>query len=190
MKRGVRAVGIAESYTGEESTLCAAVTTTDGVVDGFAFGRCTVGGMDATTAIRELYARLDREDIRYIFVSGVALAWYNIVQLRTLAADLDRPVLALSYEASDGLADAIREAFDESEGAIRLARFRVLPARRPVELDGGDIYVRAVGLEDESPESIVRAYTRAGLRPEPVRVARLAARAADEYRTATESESL
>ena len=36
----------------------------DRVVDGFAFGSCTVGGTDATDAVVALWDRLDREDVR------------------------------------------------------------------------------------------------------------------------------
>ncbi|ELZ29115.1 hypothetical protein C475_02824, partial [Halosimplex carlsbadense 2-9-1] len=58
--------------------------------------------------------------------------------------------------------------------------YRRQPDRRPVELDDGTVYVRAAGLDADEAADVVRAFTPEGGRPEPLRVARLAARAADE----------
>ncbi|PSQ09470.1 DUF99 domain-containing protein, partial [Halobacteriales archaeon QS_7_68_65] len=53
MKAGVRALGVAESSRPDatRSTLAGAVVRADRVVDGFAFGSCTVGGTDATETV-------------------------------------------------------------------------------------------------------------------------------------------
>ena len=179
MKQGVRALGVAESYTGDRSTLAGAVVRADRVVDGFAFGSCTVGGTDATAGIYDLYDRLDREDVRYLLVAGIAPAWYNIVDLCELHERTDRPVLAVSFEESAGLEPAINEAFDGEEATRRLDTYRSLPDRRRVSVPGGAVFVRAVGIDDEEAAAVVRAFTPEGGRPEPLRVARLAARAAD-----------
>jgi hypothetical protein len=44
------------------------------------------------------------------------------------------------------------------------------------------VYVRAVGVDDETAAAVVRTFTPEGGRPEPLRVARLAARAARGWR--------
>ena len=50
-KKGLRVLGIAESYTGRSrSTIAGVVMRKDLRIDGFAFGAATVGGMDATGA--------------------------------------------------------------------------------------------------------------------------------------------
>lgn len=188
-------MGVAESYRGETSTLGAVVVRADRAVETVSFGACTVGGTDATSAIADVVADLDRPDARYVFVAGVAPAWFNVVDLAALHAAVDRPVLAVSFEASDGLEDAIRDAFDD-EGARddRLAAYRALPERQAVEVgdardgeDDGDatrtVYVRAVGVGDEHAAEVVRGFTFEGGRPEPVRVARQVARAGDDLRT-------
>jgi endonuclease V-like protein UPF0215 family len=43
------------------------------------------------------------------------------------------------------------------------------------------VYVRAVGLGDGDAAAVVRAFTPEGGRPEPLRVARLAARGVDAF---------
>ncbi len=183
MKAGVRALGVAESYSEQTSTLAGAVVRASRVVDGFVFGECTVGGSDATDGVTGMVQRLDREDVRYLLVSGIALAWFNVVDLRRLRAAVDRPVLSVTYEASTGLEDAIREAFDD-EAIVedRLATYRAQPDRRPVTVNGETVYVRAVGVDDDEAADVVRGFTPEGGRPEPLRVARLAARAAESFR--------
>jgi len=182
MKPGVRALGIAESYRTERSTLAGAVVRANRVVDGFAFTTCTVGGTDATDAIVSLCADLDRPDVSYVFVAGIAPAWFNVLNLQRLHKAIERPVLSVTFEASPGLADTIREAFDGDAQRRRLATYRAQPDRRRVAVEDGAVFVRSVGIDDEDAEEVVRAFTPAGERPDPVRVARQAARAADEFR--------
>lgn len=173
MKKGVRALGVAESYRGQEgnSYLAGAVVRASRVADGFSFTTATVGGTDATDAVIRLYERVDRDDIRLVMLSGVALSWYNIVNLRRVHKETDVPVVSVTYEESDGLRDAVLNEFDGDACDDRLALYDSLPSRRRV----GDLYVRSVGVPDESADEWVRGFTYDG-RPEPVRIARLAAR--------------
>lgn len=189
MKPGVRALGIAESYRSETSTLAGVVSRANRVVDGFVFGRCTVGGTDATTAMIDMVDRLDRQDVRYLFVAGIAPAWYNIVDLSLLSTETGLPVVAVSFEESAGLEPALRDAFEGDELADRIERYRSLPERERVVLtDNGEqqsraetaVFVRAVGLDVAEVTRILQAFTPEGGRPEPLRLARLAARAADQ----------
>ncbi|MFC7176858.1 DUF99 family protein [Halosegnis marinus] len=184
MKPGVRAVGVAESYDGREgseSTLAAAVVRRDRAVDGLAFGRCTVGGTDATDAVADLLDRLDRPDARYLFLAGVAPAWFNLLDLPALRESTDRPVLAVSFEASPGLADALASEFSGDALTARREVYERQPPRRPVSVNGERVWVRVAGLDDDRAAEVVRAFTPEGGRPEPLRVARLAARAGDAY---------
>ena len=187
MKPGRRALGVAESYRGTDdgtttSTLAGAVVRVDRTVDDFVFATCTVGGTDATDAVVDAWHRLDRADVSYIILSGVAPAWYNVVDLGRLAAAVDRPVLAVAYEDSDGLADAIADAFDPPASGERLATYEALPERRRLEEVGdGPLFVRCAGIEPAAADRVLAAFTHER-RPEPVRVAKRAARAADDFR--------
>lgn len=180
MKPGRRALGVAESYQSDHrhSTIAGAVVRADRVVDGLAFSRSTVGGIDVTDAIAELYLRLDREDIRYVLVAGIALSWYNLLDLRGLHAAVDRPVIAVSFEESHGLEPALRDAFDGEALARRLERYRDLPPRTAVEIDGRTLYYRSVGIDSDETRRVLDAYASDDGRPEPLRVAKLAARGA------------
>ncbi|MFC7047079.1 DUF99 family protein [Halobacteriaceae archaeon GCM10025711] len=184
MKSGVRALGVAESFRDETSTLAGVVVRASRVVDGFGFETCTVGGEDVTGSVRAVVDSLDREDVRYVLVAGIALAWYNVLDLRDLHAATGIPVISVTFEESDGLEAALDREFDGDDLERRLAVYRAQPDRHPVTVNDQQVFVRAVGVDASEARDVVRAFTPEGGRPEPVRVARLAARAADAWRTA------
>jgi endonuclease V-like protein UPF0215 family len=201
VKAGVRAVGIAESYrepqprdaedhrgrseSATSSTLAAVVLRANRAVETVAFETCTVGGLDATSAVESLLERVDRPDARYVFVAGVALAWYNVLDLDAIASSADRPVLAVSFEESTGLESALGEAFDGDALDARLDRYRALPPRRSVSVGDDTVFVRSLNVADEHADEVVREFTFEGGRPEPVRVAREVARGGDALHDTT-----
>jgi len=182
MKSGTRVLGVAESAGEARTTVAGAVVTPSRVVDGLAFGTATVGGLDATDAVATVYDRLDRADVQYLLVAGIAPAWYNVFDLRALHRRVDRPVVAVSFEASEGLESALRDAFAGDALAERLAIYRRQPDRTPLSVNGERLFYRAVGIDDEEAATLVHATTPEGGRPEPVRVARMAARAGRAFR--------
>jgi endonuclease V-like protein UPF0215 family len=180
MKSGVRALGIAESFSGEQSTLCGAVVRASRVVDGFVFGQCAVGGRDATATVTGMVDRLDRADVRYLLLAGIAPAWFNLFDLPTLHAETGVPVVSVTFEDSSGLEATLREEFDGEDLDWRLATYRTQPTRERVTVNDETVFVRQVGCDRDDARELVHAFTPEGGRPEPLRVARLAARAADE----------
>jgi endonuclease V-like protein UPF0215 family len=189
VKAGTRALGVAESYRGDESTLAGCVVGADRAVDGFAFSACTVGGTDATDTVLDLFDQLDREDIRHLLVAGIAPAWFNVLDLHRLHDTTELPALSVSFGESPGLETGIREAFTGDARERRLETYRAQPPRRPVTVDGAELFVRSVGIPDERADRVVREFTPEGGRPEPVRVARLAARAADAFRRLSQRQA-
>lgn len=158
------------------SRIGGAVVRTDRVVDGLAFDSCTVGELDSTDAVLDLYDRLDREDVQYLLSAGVAPAWFNLVDLRRVHRSIERPVLAVSFESSPGLGPALRREFDGDALDERLAVYERLPPRHPVDGVDGELFVRACGVNADEAIRIVRELTSENARPEPTRVAKVAAR--------------
>ncbi|TYL38534.1 DUF99 domain-containing protein [Natronococcus pandeyae] len=189
MKPGARALGVAESYRDEpgptreacRSTVAGAVVRADRVFNGLEYQRCTVGGTDATTAVCRLVDELGRPDVRYVLLGAVAPAWYNVLDLSAIHDAAERPVIAVTFEESDGLEAGLKDAFSGVELEQRLETYRALPERRPVSVNDETVYVRSAGIEPDDGDAVVRAFTPEGGRPEPIRVARQAARAADSY---------
>ncbi len=176
-----RTLGIAFSDGDCTSRVAGAVVRDDFALDGLVYAACSVGGTDATETVRSLVADLGREDVRHVCVAGVAPAWFNLLDLGRLHRAIDRPVYAVSYEASPGLEPALREAFDGDALDKRLATYRALPPRRRVSgiaAEADPLFVRAAGIDTGDAADAVSALVREGFRhPEPVRVASLAASA-------------
>jgi endonuclease V-like protein UPF0215 family len=188
VKSGARALGIAESAGDETSTLAGAVVRADRVVDGVIFDRCTVGGDDATAAVCRLVDRIDREDISYCVLAGIAPAWFNLFDLARINEATGLSVLSVSFEASPGLEAAIRDAFDEQEAIEqRLATYQRQPARTAVHVNDERVFVRASGLQQSEARDVIKAFTPEGGWPEPLRVAKAAARAGERLRTRVQS---
>jgi endonuclease V-like protein UPF0215 family len=178
-KPGLRALGIAESFVRSRpnSTIAGVVMRADLRVDGLTYAHATVGGDDGTQAVLSLYRQLDRADVNVILLSGAVLSWFNIIDLQEVFEKTQRPLICLTYEESSGLEKYIREYFSNPED--KLCRYRSLGARQPVQLKTGyEIYLRALGASSEEARVLLNKFTRDGRVPEPVRIARLAARAA------------
>jgi len=191
---------VAFSDAGSVATCAGAVVRADRVVDGLAYERCTVGGDDATAAVVALVDSIDRPDIAALLLAGVAPAWFNVLDLPRIHEATGLPTLSVSFEASPGLAPAIRAEFDGADRAWRLDSYDSLPPRRALTVNDEQVFVRAVGVDaavaaDATPNAVdavprlapnceaaqfVRGFTPEGGRPEPLRVARLAARAGRE----------
>lgn len=192
MKAGARTLGIAvstppgvasTSATGHARSgiVAGALVRADRVFDGLSFSTCTVGGTDYTDAVLDCVETLGREDVQYLLTAGVAPAWFNVLDLHRVHEAVERPVLSVSFEGSPGLASALREQFTGAALEERLGTYERQPGR--IRVDGMDTWVRAVGVDDDEATAIVRALTPDGeRRPEPLRVARIAARAGRSFR--------
>ncbi len=183
-KPGIRALGVAESFRegSKSSVLAGVVMRRDMVVDGVAIGRTSVGGDDATSSIVALYRRLRRNDVNLVMVSGAVLSLYNIVDVDGLSRRVRVPVVCLTYKETRGIEDAIRRHFPGSSEE-KLAAYRALGARKRVRLASGhDVFVRTAGVGDAEAASVLDAFSLQGSVPEPVRVARLLARAVSATR--------
>lgn len=175
-KRGLRALGIAESYCGRTtSTLAGVVMRKDLRIDGFSSATVTVGGMDATDCILRMVRALDRNDLNCILLSGCVIAWFNVIDIDFLAESTGRPVICVTYEESEGLLEDIRHHFPGDAG--RLEAYRKLKERFPFRLRTGEtIYLRASGIPGPDAAQLCNDFTYDGKIPEPLRVARLLAR--------------
>jgi endonuclease V-like protein UPF0215 family len=181
-KKGLRVLGVAESFRGREcSTLAGVVMRRDGIIDGFGFEEVVVGGMDATDSIISLYNGFEREDVNLIMLSGCVIAWYNIIDPEEVWRGTGVPVVVVTYEDSEGLEEEIRAHFPGDKR--RLEAYRRLGARTAQTLRTGyTVYLRAAGADAHEARAMVEAFTLEGKVPEPLRIARLAARALMRHR--------
>ena len=181
-KPALRVLGVAESFVRDrpKSVLAGVVMRADLRVDGLAFASATVGGDDATKAVLKIYEDLDRSDVNVTILSGVAVSWFNIIDIGEVFEKTGKPLVCLTYEESPGLEKYLREYFPEPEEKLR--RYERLGERELLNLKTGyDVYVRVLGASAEEARVLINKFTMDGRIPEPVRVARLAARAALKF---------
>ncbi|MBN1455269.1 MAG: DUF99 family protein [Methanomicrobia archaeon] len=179
-KKGIRVLGIAESFRREDekSVLAGIVMRSDLVIDGMGFTRITVGGMDATDGVIRLVASLQRDDINALMLNGCVISWFNIIELTSLYEQLHIPLICVTYEESAGLEAHIATHFDDADRDIRLAAYQRLGARIPVTINADyEDLIRFLGLEKADAVKLLKRFTTHGRIPEPLRVAKLAARA-------------
>lgn len=193
-KNALRVLGIAESFerpvlssintsiaesspSNSSSMLAGVVMRADRRVDGLAYSRATVGGDDATHAVISLYRQLGRKDINAILLGGAVISWFNVIHLEEVFREVNRPLISLTYEESSGLDRYLREYFPKSIEKIK--SYRSLGERERIRLNTGyELFVRVHGATIEETRILLNKFTLDGRVPEPVRLARMAARAA------------
>jgi len=178
-KRGIRVLGVAESFKQTErwSILAGVVMRGDFIVDGLAFGRTSVGGDDATASILKLFRSLRRNDINLLMVSGAILSLYNILDVDLLSERTAVPVICLTYKETTGIESSIIRKFPDG-APEKLRAYRKLGPRRRLDLASGHtVYARTSGISERDALPVVDMFTLQGSIAEPVRVARLLARA-------------
>jgi endonuclease V-like protein UPF0215 family len=141
-KKGIRALGIAESFSGRERSIIGGVVMRKDLrIDGFTFASVSVGGMDATEEIIRMIARLERDDLNVVMLSGCIISWFNVIDPAEIYENIEVPVICVTYEDSEGLEDDIMHHFPGDE--VRLSLYRKLipkhraPSHRQRDLNQG-----------------------------------------------------
>jgi endonuclease V-like protein UPF0215 family len=102
---------------------------------------------------------------------------YNIIDSDQLYEETKVPVLNIMFEESEGLESHIKRRFPE-DWKSKLKAYKKIGDRRNIKLHTGyTVFVRAVGVSQKEAKRTLDKYTLQGAVPEPVRVAKLLARA-------------
>lgn len=176
-KKGIRVLGIAESFKklSKKSILAGVVMRRDLVIDGMAFGTATLEGDDATQSIISIHRLLARRDINCILIDGLVISMFNIIDGEHVAAVTGLPVIAITFEDSMGLEESIKSHFDNWQDKVQ--RYHKLGSRERVKLKTGkDLFIRCWSVKCIRALAILNSFTLQGSIPEPIRVAKIAAR--------------
>jgi endonuclease V-like protein UPF0215 family len=180
-KKAFRALGVSESFVkgkSKKSVLAGVVMRADKAIDGFVFSKATVGGMDATEKVIGMHKTLGRDDVNVLLLNGCVISWYNVIDLHKVTEETGLPLICVTYEESEGLDKYFKELFPENWES-RVQVYHENEKRTPLELKTGHtIYVRFFEMSFEEAKRILDKFTSNGAIPEPLRVARLLARAA------------
>ncbi len=178
-KRGIRVFGVAESFNKScwSSTIAGIVMRRDLIVDGMVFGTVTIGGNDSTQNILSMVRSLKRDDVNCIMLDGLIISMYNIIDGEVIMEKTGVPVLAITFKDSEGLEGSIQRHFP-NDSKLKLEQYYKLGQRDKILLKTGKfIFARYWGLNSKEAFTIVNSFTLQGSIPEPIRVAKLAARA-------------
>lgn len=176
-KKGIRGLAIAESFTqhSKKSILAGVVMRRDLIIDGFVIGKTTLSGDDATDEILRMHEKLNRSDVSYILISGVIISLYNIIDIQKLYNKLQIPIIAITYNDSSGIEDALKYHFNDAQSKID--EYNKLEERTRIKLNTNfDAYIRNEGCSLSEVQKLLNELTIQGSIPEPIRVAQLLAR--------------
>jgi endonuclease V-like protein UPF0215 family len=177
-KKGIRVLGVAESFkkSSKNSTLASVVMRRDLIIDGMAYGFATLGGDDATNSIVSMHRSLGRGDINCILLDGLVISMYNIIDGEQVSEETGLPVIAITFEDSKGLEDSIKHHFEDWK--YKLVQYQKLGLRERVTLNTGkNLFIRSWRISQRRAVAILNSFTLQGAIPEPIKVAKLAARA-------------
>ena len=185
-KKGIRVFGIAESFrkSDSRSTLAGLVMRRDLVIDGVAFGFCTLRGDDSTDTILSMFNSLQRTDLNCIILDGLIISMYNIIDGEYIHRETGLPIIAISFNETRGLIEEIIRHFPAEQQKMKLDNYFKIGRRNFIILKTGKhLFIRCWGINDIQALRILNAFTLQGSIPEPIRVAKLFARARQIHNT-------
>jgi uncharacterized protein len=177
-KKGIRMFAIAESFVQSDlrSILAGVVIRRDLTIDGLIFDSVTIKGTDSTQIILSMYRNINRNDINCILLGGTIISILNIIDGHKLQNLLRVPVIAVSSIERKGLNKHNLLRFENGDSRLRL--YEALPEGAELKLRTGKaVHVRNWGITESEVLSLLNDITLQGSRPEPIRIANLAARA-------------
>jgi uncharacterized protein len=178
-KKGLRALAVAESFkiSSKHAVLAGVVMRRDLIIDGIGISKSTIKGDDSTQSIISIWRDMHRNDINCIFLGGIIISMFNIVDGNKVYRSTGIPVVAITYNDSKGVAHNFRKVFPDSWQS-KLEQYQNIGKRRRIVLQTGKaVFVRHWGLTLSDSIVLLNYFTLQGSVPEPVRIAKLIARA-------------
>jgi uncharacterized protein len=178
-KKGLRALAVAESFkiSCKHAVLAGVVMRRDLIIDGIGISKSTIRGDDSTQNIISMWRHMNRNDINCIFLGGIIISMFNIVDGNKVYRSTGIPVIALTYNDSKGVAHNFRKVFPNSWRS-KLEQYQNIGKRQRIVLQTGKtVFVRHWGLTLSDSIILLNYFTLQGSVPEPVRIAKLIARA-------------
>ncbi len=146
-------------------------------IEAVLMARVHVDGRDATERILGMIRNSRyREGLRMVFLNGIAVGGFNVIDLDALHDELAVPVVTITRRAPDldSIRDALRRKFDDWEDRWALIKDRRI---EEVTTHHTPLHVTYVGASRREVVEAIRLATVRGALPEPLRVAHLVAAA-------------
>jgi len=167
MKSGLRAIGIDDGPQANRTLLVGVVMRPDRI-EGILSTRVELDGDDSTEAILKMVKKRFHDQIKCIFLDGVAVAGFNLVNYKELSGKLGLPVIACTSNKPHP--EEFSKALERWPGKKRLWERIRTPAYRL-----GSIWYQFAGCSQLDAKSLVKQFQIHSSIPEPLRVAHLMA---------------
>lgn len=139
-------------------------------IEGFLHTEVTVDGMDATNALVEMITRSRFATIiRCIMLDGIALAGFNVIDVRELSQKTALPVIVVMRRAPD--LEAMRIALDKMGHP---GRYTLLEKAGHIREIMG-LHIQSFGIDEDDIGDILRMTQVEGNVPEPIRISHMVA---------------
>ncbi|MDI6708701.1 MAG: DUF99 family protein [Candidatus Thermoplasmatota archaeon] len=178
MKLQLRTIGIDDApfkFRDKEVVVIGAVLRGKNYIEGVLRTSVKVDGSDATSKLTKVITKSRfRKQIKAIFLDGIALGGFNIIDIKKLYKATKVPVITVTRDKPDleKIEHALRKHFKDWE-----TRLKTIKAINLVEITTkhNPIYIGFLGITLEEAEKLIAQTTIRGALPEPVRVAHLIA---------------
>ena len=174
LKKEIRVIGIDDApfnKFGKGNVLIVGTVFRGGQwIDGILSTKASIDGNNATKKIAEMVNKCKfRPQLQCIFLDGIAVGGFNIIDIRELSKKTKLPVIVI-----------IRKKPDIKEIKKILTRLNKKDKIKLIEKAGsvvpaGKIYVQLTGLSIEKAKEILKITCTRSLIPEPIRIAHLIA---------------
>ena len=174
LKQEIRVIGIDDSPFDkfrDKKTLVLGVVMRGGLyVDGILSSKVSVDGNDATIKIIQMINKCKfRPQLKCIFLNGIAVAGFNIINVKELNKKTNLPVVVVIRKNPD--IKNIRKTLIKIN---KKQKIKLLEKAGKVEKIG-DIFVQLNGIDYENAHLILKIVCTTSLIPEPIRLAHLIA---------------
>ena len=167
MKQGIRAVGIDDGPQAKRTLLVGVVMRLDRL-EGILSERVVLDGYDATRKITAMLGRRFSSQIKCIFLDGIAVAGFNLVNYQELAGTIRIPtIVCTSNKPHPQEFEKVLERWPKKQ---QLWRRIQTPAHR---LDS--VWYQFAGCTQHEAAALIKQFQVHSAVPEPLRVAHLVA---------------
>lgn len=140
-------------------------------LEGVLVGRVRRDGANATRVLaRMVSSSRFAPHLQLVFLQGIALAGFNVVDIQAFHATLGIPIIVVSRRRPDMA--AIEAALTKVPGGAR--KWRLVRRAGPMEPVAG-VWAQRAGIDTRDAERVIRRFALNGNIPEPLRAAHLIA---------------
>jgi len=174
MPNKIRAIAFDDGYFSPSSTktkLIGVIYRSDAQVEGIVCKDIEIDSLDSTEIIINMikYSRFS-DQVRYVFLSGINFAGFNIVDLQKLHSELKIPVIAVMKKKPnfEKIKTALQKFPDANKRISLIKKAGALHSYKK-------IFFQKAGLNEKQAQHIIDTFTYTSNMPEPVRLAHIIA---------------